>query len=308
MSLSTIESPTGGGAPSPHDGPRLSRVRWRTARAAASTLLVIVAAWLAYTLVIEQPTNQRDWAPGFETAATFEISGADVTVQSIRDYRWSEAAVLVEHRQDRTIRLESIVRSWFMYEPFRDRLTGEAAGVAHTYFVFDFADQPPLGVSVEARRERDETYNVLWGLLNQYELMYVWATEEDLTIRRGVDPNAQLYMVPLTIPVDWSRSLLLELARSTAALTEKPRFYNTLTSNCTSELAKVSNRLRPGTIPPSLAWVVPGVSLAELHRLGYVRNDVPLDELKRRYYISDLVREIRDAPDFSARLRQYLDT
>ena len=46
--------------------------------------------------------------------------------------------------------------------------------MAHTYFVFDFEDQPPVAISVEARRERGESYDVVRGMFNEFELIYIW--------------------------------------------------------------------------------------------------------------------------------------
>src|SRR6185312_13430070 len=96
--------------------------------------------------------------------------------------------------------------------------------VAHTYFVFDFTDQPPLVLSVEARRERGEVFDLVRGLLNEFELMYIWGTEPDLTGRRAIVEHNRLYMYPLTIPRESAQALLLELARTSQALETQPRF------------------------------------------------------------------------------------
>lgn len=84
--------------------------------------------------------------------------------------------------------------------------------MAHTYFVFDVADESPITVSVEARREKGETYNAWLGLFNEYELSYVWATEEDQTIRRVVDQHNDLYNFPLLIRQEAVIHLIEQLA------------------------------------------------------------------------------------------------
>jgi hypothetical protein len=101
--------------------------------------------------------------------------------------------------------------------------------------------------------------------------------------------------------------LVQQLARSSAELEREARFYNTLTSNCTNELARNANSLQPGAVPFSIAWWLPAYSVDQLYDLGYMPNDGPLPDIERRYYITDIVRQIHRDPDFSSVLRSRLD-
>ena len=67
-----------------------------------------------------------------------------------------------------------------------------------------------------------------------------------------------------------------------------------------------ANSVRPGAIPVSIAWWLPGYSVEQPYNLGFIPHDRPLDEIRRLYYISDLVRQIHADPDFSVRLRASL--
>jgi hypothetical protein len=178
--------------------------------------------------------------------------------------------------------------------------------MAHTYFAFDIANQPPVTVSVEARRERGERFGVLLGTINEFELMYIWATEQDTTGKRVVQERNEVYMYPLLVSQDALTQLLLRLATTTASLEQQPRFYNSLTSNCTSELAYAANAVRPGSIPVSIAWWLPEYSVNQLYDLGFIPHDGPLDEIRQRYNATETVREILPTPDFSERLRASL--
>jgi Domain of unknown function (DUF4105) len=127
----------------------------------------------------------------------------------------------------------------------------------------------------------------------------IWSTEEDATVRRVVLGNNKLYMYPLTISMRAAQQLFSQLAQASQALEAQPRFYNTLTSNCTNELARVANNIQPGAIPADVALVFPGFSNGLLHKLGFIRNDVSLEELRDRYYISDLLKGIYHEKEFS---------
>jgi hypothetical protein len=180
-------------------------------------------------------------------------------------------------------------------------------GVAHTYFVFDFDDQSPVAVSVESRRERGDGFDVFHGLVNEYELIYVWGTERDLTGRRAVVENNPLDMYPLLCSMDSARQLFLHLAEESRKLETQPRFYNTFTSNCTNELAHAANQAQLGAIPLHPALIFPGFSDGLLYDLGFIPVDAPLETIRQRYAITDTVTALIDEPDFSRLLRLRLD-
>jgi hypothetical protein len=212
--------------------------------ALAATLFLL--SWLVYCAFLLRPSNQRDWEFGMGTLPRITIRGGTVLVQDVRNLRYSARGLGSADYLDRVFELDRIERVWLVKEPFTIAPLTGFAGVAHTYFVFDFRDQPPLAISVEARREKGEAYDAARGLFNQYELIYIWGMEQAETGRRAVLEQNRLYMYPLTIPIEGARELFLQLARATQELETRPRFYNTLTSNCTNELAKAANKVKPG--------------------------------------------------------------
>lgn len=269
--------------------------------------LVLAALWLGYRFIVLQPSNQRDWEYGMETLPHITIDGDVVNVQHIRDFRWSVDAPQSSDYIDRSFDVERLERVWFVEEPFTMAPFYGFEGVAHTYFVFDFQDQSPVAISVESRRERGEGYDSIRGVFNEYELIYIWGTEQDLTGRRAVLEKNQLYMYPLVGSMDSARQLFLDLAVVSQQLETKPRFYNTLTSNCTNELAKVANEAQPGAIPPNIALIFPGYADNFLYDLGFIPHDAPLDTVRQRYAITDVVAATIDQPDFSRVLRLRLN-
>jgi hypothetical protein len=114
-------------------------------------------------------------------------------------------------------------------------------------------------------------------------------------------------MYPLTISIEAAKQLFLELAQTSHELEAHPRFYNTLTSNCTNELAKAANKVRPGAIPRNVALIFPGYSEELLYKLGFIPNDVALEALRTRYYISGFVKQLYNREGFSRLLRLELD-
>jgi hypothetical protein len=110
-------------------------------------------------------------------------------------------------------------------------------------------------------------------------------------------------MYPLTISTEAAQALFLQLADASHQLETQPRFYNTLSSNCTNELASAANRVQADAIPPHIALIFPGYSNELLYDLGFIPTDMSLDDLSQKYYVSDLVRANYDQEDFSRLLR-----
>jgi hypothetical protein len=113
--------------------------------------------------------------------------------------------------------------------------------------MFEFGEGDLVGLTIEARKESRETYSALGGAFNKFELMYYWASPRDLMTRRAVMMDRELYMYPLQLSQAEAEAYLTSLLEKTISIEERPRFYNTLTSNCTNELAKAADHaLAPG--------------------------------------------------------------
>ena len=282
---------------------------WRARRVVAACAVVlcfVVALPLAYRLIVIQPSNERDWEYGMQILPHITIDHDVVTVHNERDFRWSADGPLAARYIDQSFDVLRLERAWFVQEPFTIAPFSFFEGVAHTYFVFDFQDQSPVAVSVESRRERGQGYDPVHGLLNEYELIYVWGTEQDVTGRRAVLEKNQLYMYPIVGSIESGRRLFMRLAEESHQLETQPRFYNTFTSNCTNELAKAANEAQPGAIPPNVGLIFPGYADKVLYDLGFIPNDASFDAIRARYAITATVTATIDEPDFSRLLRDRL--
>lgn len=268
-------------------------------------VFIFIIGWL-YLFVYLKPSNDREWEPNSAIIPKVTIQQDIITIKDIRDTQFDEKNnnQPITHYIEQSYDLKNLQKVWFIVEPFHNKPFTNFEGIAHTYFVFDFSDKSPIAVSVEARREKDEKYDSWWGLLNQYELMYTWDTEQNQTVRRVISEHNKLYMYPLVITPDQSKKLFLQLAQTTHQLESTPRFYNSLLSNCTNELAKNANAIAPGSIPQNIALYLPGYSAQELYKLKLIPNSKPVDEMIKNAEISDFVTTHFKDKDFSQALRQ----
>lgn len=246
-------------------------------------LLAILAIFIVYTYFIKKPSNDRNWEVGFEILPKIEIDGSKVTVENVRDWRYKDKDITSKKYINETYDASRIKQTWFLVEPF-----AKWDGIAHTFFLFEFDDGKSVSVSVESRREKGEDFSAFMGLFNNFELIYLWGSEEDLIGRRLIVEQSKVYKYPLTIPKSWQSNLFVELAKETEELYDHPRFYNTLINNCTNILAKSANRIKKNVVPLHISWAFPGYSDDLLYKLKFIPTDKSLEELKKESLITEV--------------------
>jgi len=142
--------------------------------------------------------------------------------------------------------------------------------------LFEFEGDRLLGLTIEARREQGEDYSALRGVFNAFELTYVWGSARDLLTRRAVMLDHDIFLYPVSITPEQNRMLLTRLLRRTEYLETTPRYYNTITSNCTNELAKAAGfNWAPAYIFTGRSdeylfrrGIIPGESFGQAHALS----------------------------------------
>ncbi len=247
---------------------------------------IAAAILILYVFVIQKPSNNKDWEVGFQTQSEIFTANNIVEVNNIRNWQYDENGKNTKQEYiNETYDMDKIESVWFLVEPFSG-----FEGIAHTYFVFDFNDGKTIAVSVEARREKGEDFSALLGLFNKFELMHVWGTERDLTGSRIFVENSKIYMYLLKMPKSWSRNLFAQMVKETHNTNLNPRFYNTLTDNCTNVLAQAANQIKPGVIPLHFSWILPGYSDQLLYDLGFISRSKAFDELRKSSEISERVK------------------
>nr|MBP9759481.1 DUF4105 domain-containing protein [Candidatus Dojkabacteria bacterium] len=231
-------------------------------------------------MFLKTPSNNRNWIEGVRKLAEVEINENSFKINNVRNWRYGkDQQILAKDYLNIEYNYDDIDGVWFVEEPFTQNEI-----VAHTFFIFDFKNQRPIGLSIEARREEGEEYNMTKGLFRGYELYYNWATEQDLLSIRSVWKKNPMYMYPLNFTSKTNEvKLLKSLLGKTHELETKPEFYNTLTKNCTNSLAIHANEIKPGSIPIHNAWLFPGYADKLLYEKGFIPNNKPLEEIQQQF-------------------------
>lgn len=245
------------------------------------------------------PSHQRDWNPALAVLPTAEILGDEIHVRNIRNSYYFSEDVYTPRYYDKTFSLNELKTVDFVVVPFQ-----EAPSLAHTMLTFGFEGEQYLGVSVEARLEKDEVYSPLKGALRQFELMYVVADERDLIQLRTEHRNSDVYIYRTQVTPEQARALFVDMMERVNQIAKTPEFYDTLTNNCTTNIVQHVNRVRPGRIPFDIGVVLSGHSDRLAYDLGLIDQSKPFEETRRAARINDLARQYKDDPAFSERIRR----
>ena len=244
------------------------------------------------------PSNDRDWKPELARTPRAQIDGQQYTLTNIRNNSYLTEHDYVVAYHDRQIQLDQIQSVDFVVAPFVN-----APKLAHTILSFGLDDGSYLAVSVEVRKELGEDYSPVLGLARQYELTYVLSDERDVIRLRTEHHGANVYVYPTVANALQSQALFVDVIERMNRLADHPEFYNSITNNCTTNLAGHVNEVSPGKINYGWKVLLPGLSAEYAYELGLLDNRIPFEDLTAISLINPLAEEHFDDPDFSQRIR-----
>ena len=270
---------------------------WRAALAAYGVALAAVLGWYGSL----RPSNDRDWAPELARTPYATVHGDLVTIHDIRNFDYRSETDFTPAYYDRTFDLQKLDSI--------DLLAAYWMGpaIAHMFVSFGFGDDH-LAVSIEARKERTEGYSSLKGFFRQYELIYIVADERDVVRLRTnyrKDPPEEVYLYRVHAPRENVRRAFLDYVRAINDLHAHPRFYNTLTTNCTTNIL-VHAHVNPGSPPMSWKVLLSGYAPQYAYDRGRLDRSLAFEQLRERSLINAKAQAADQASDFSRRIREGL--
>ncbi len=246
-------------------------------------LLGAFAAILPFlaTVYTKAPSHDRDWQTHLSIAPEVETSRRGAIISPVRDWTYDENGPVSEGwLYSAEIDFGQLKQVWFVVEPHPG-----IPLMAHTLVLFEFRGGHLLGLTIEARKQTHEKFAPLAGAFRRFELVYVWAEPRDLLTRRAVYLDHELYIYPLDLTPNARRAYLRNLLDRSARLHARPRFYNTLFSNCTNELAKTADL---GWQP---AFVLTGQSDEALFDKGLIAGS-SFEEARQRAEMTEVVKAL----------------
>ena len=255
----------------------------------------LVAAWWL-TL---KPSNDRAWQPDVAQTAWAEINGDEVTIHNVRNCDYRTATDFTPHWETRTVWLSQItgidlaINYW------------GSLWIAHPIVSFQFADALPLCFSIETRKTIGQQYSTLEGFYRQYTLIYIVADERDCIRLRTNYRREDVYLYHTLASPAQARERFREYVATVNALHENPRWYNAVTSNCTTSIrAQRAVKLRA---PWDWRILLNGKADEMLYQdHAIATGGLTFTELKQRSLINDRARAADQDPNFSSIIREGL--
>lgn len=258
----------------------------------AGAMAIVIVPWLC-----KRPSNDRDWAPEYARSANAKVEGDTVTFTNFRNFDYALDGSFTERWETRTVHLSKLQAIDLILNYWGSEW------IAHPIFSFDFGDEGHVAFSIETRREKGEVYTALGGLYKLYELTYLVGDERDFVrVRTNIRRDEDAYLYRLATTPDGARKRFIEYVQQIRALSEKPRFYDVITANCTTAVSSQVEAVKK--TPPDWRLLLNG-KLDEMFRDRnlFAAKSVPLKVLRERGHVNDRALEAHDDPEFSQKIR-----
>jgi len=268
----------------------------RTAVAALAIFAILVILFLRIPA-----SNDREWQPEVSVTPYATVNGDLVTIHGVRNFDYRTESDFKPRWEDRTYDLRKLDSA--------DIIAVYWAGkaIAHVMVSFGFAGKDYLAVSIETRKEKGESYSTLAGFFRNYELYYVIADERDVIRVRTTyrQPQEDVYIYRVSGSLENLRRVFLDYLKSINELRDRPAFYNTLTTNCTTAIL-LHTRVNPESPPLSWKILLSGYVPDYLYELGRLDTTMPFAQLEKLSRVNERAHAADKDPAFSERIREGL--
>ena len=244
-----------------------------------------------------KPSHQRDWADDVSQLLRGRVTGESVTLEHVRNFRWRRETDYDMRWETRAYDLRQLSSAEVIQSFWSSR------AIAHAMISFGFDNGEHVAFSVEIRRKRGEAFSSIGGFFKQFEMILMAADEADIVRVRTNVRGEDDYLYPLSISVDTMRSLFLAYVEAANQLADTPRFYNTVSSNCTTLVYRMGKRLDPG-LPLDIRLLLTGYLAGYLYDAGALDHRLSLSEWTQRGHITERARMAGPEEDFSAAIRR----
>lgn len=267
--------------------------RWRL-RAILAFLMALIAL-LGWWGTIK-PLAQADWAPDVARQVTGKRDADMLTLTNVRDFDWRSNSDFTERWATRTYDLSKLqtVDLFMSYWAGPD--------MAHMMLSFGFDDGEQLAWSVEVRRRKGGEFSPVADLFKSNPLVIIAADERDVVGVRSNIRGEDVEIYRLKASPEAARLLLLQYVTDANALSDTPAFYNSITTNCTTTVAKMI-RAVGDPIPFDWRLIVNGYLPDYAYDRGALDTTRPLSELRALSHIDERAKAVGLTDGYSQAIR-----
>ncbi|MDX3773821.1 DUF4105 domain-containing protein [Chromatiaceae bacterium AAb-1] len=257
-----------------------------------TALLVLLGGWLMVT-----PSHNRIWADDVAQMLQSDIQGNLVTLHNVRNFDWRTETDYTVNWETRQYDLSQLQRvdmalSYWM-----------GPAIAHTLVSFGFSDGRYLTFSIEIRKEQGESFSAVGGFFKQFETSLIAADERDILYVRTNARGEDVYLYNVNMAPADIRSLFLAYLKEAEQLRHKPRFYNTITENCTTIVFRMVQRIVQG-LPVDYRLLASGYLPEYLYDVNGLPAGYTMEQLRTQGRITERALAYGNGENFSEVIRQ----
>ncbi|MBG7621454.1 DUF4105 domain-containing protein [Herbaspirillum sp. AP02] len=261
--------------------------------ALAFVLALVVLLWWWRGI---RASHDRVWADDVACMLVSQVNGDRVRLDNVRNFEWRSETDYDVRWESRDYDLSQLVSADLLLSYWM------GPAIAHTLVSFGFADGRRLVFSLEIRRERGESFSALGGFFRKFEAVIVAADERDIVRTRTNARGEDVYLYRLQLRPDQLRKVFLGYLERAAQLRAKPRFYNTLTSNCTTIVFELARRLSP-SLPLDYRLLLSGYFAGYVFDHGVLTPGYRFDQLRQAGRITERALQSAPGDDYSKLIR-----
>ena len=244
-----------------------------------------------------QASNGRVWADDVAQMTTGTVEGSRVSLYNVRNFDWRTNTDYTQRWESRSYDLERLDSVDMILSYWSSQ------AIAHVLISFGFNDGNHAAFSVEIRRRQGEGFSEIGGFFKEFELSVIAADERDVIRVRTNVRGEDDYLYRIRLPAPAMRSLFLAYVDQANRLVVAPRFYNTISVNCTTLVYHMMKHI-VGYLPWDYRLLLSGYLPTYIYRIGGLDTRYTLKELRAFGRITERARQADRSETFSADIRQ----
>jgi Domain of unknown function (DUF4105) len=243
-----------------------------------------------------RPSNDRVWADDVARMTAGTVSGSVVTLHNVRNFAWRTNSDYTQRWETRSYDLDRLDSVDMIMSHWTGRM------IAHMLISFGFEGGRYVAFSVEIRREKQQSFSEVGGFFKEFELSVIAADERDVVRVRTNVRGEDVFLYRLIMPPAAMRALFLGYVDEANRLVRTPRFYNTITVNCTTLVYHMMKRIA-GRLPMSYRVLLSGYMPEYVYSIGRLDSRYSLAQLRELGHITERAKRADLSATFSEDIR-----